>query len=63
MSGIAGMVSTASPDRELVRRMCDLIVHRGPDGQGFHFDPHAALGHEPAGLARLPAAVVRDDPC
>ncbi|WP_240943300.1 asparagine synthase (glutamine-hydrolyzing), partial [Planosporangium thailandense] len=24
--------------------MCDTIVHRGPDGSGFHDDPHASLG-------------------
>ncbi|MEV4181791.1 asparagine synthase (glutamine-hydrolyzing) [Streptosporangium canum] len=44
MCGIAGMASTLSPDPRLVRRMCDVIVHRGPDGDGFHSDEHAALG-------------------
>ncbi|MGP3965778.1 asparagine synthase (glutamine-hydrolyzing) [Nonomuraea sp. 3N208] len=44
MCGIAGMVSTCQPDPDLVRRMCEEIVHRGPDGTGFHFDEHAALG-------------------
>ncbi|SNS20565.1 asparagine synthase (glutamine-hydrolysing) [Streptosporangium subroseum] len=44
MCGIAGMASTSRPDPELVRRMCDMIVHRGPDGDGFHGDEHAALG-------------------
>ncbi|WP_327588941.1 asparagine synthase (glutamine-hydrolyzing) [Nonomuraea sp. NBC_00507] len=44
MCGIAGMVSTSRPDSDLVRRMCEMIVHRGPDGAGFHFDEHAALG-------------------
>ncbi|WP_248963952.1 asparagine synthase (glutamine-hydrolyzing) [Sphaerisporangium perillae] len=24
--------------------MCEVILHRGPDGDGFHFDEHAALG-------------------
>jgi asparagine synthase (glutamine-hydrolysing) len=38
------MASTSFPDPELVRRMCDVIVHRGPDGAGFHSDEHAALG-------------------
>ncbi|HEV7898101.1 MAG TPA: asparagine synthase (glutamine-hydrolyzing) [Planosporangium sp.] len=44
MCGIAGMVSTGAVDPALVRRMCDTIVHRGPDGAGFHDDPHASLG-------------------
>ncbi|MFG1686371.1 asparagine synthase (glutamine-hydrolyzing) [Nonomuraea sp. NPDC049269] len=44
MCGIAGIVSTSRPDPALVRRMCDVIVHRGPDGDGFHSDEHAALG-------------------
>ncbi|MEU4834256.1 asparagine synthase (glutamine-hydrolyzing) [Streptosporangium sp. NPDC023615] len=44
MCGIAGVVSTSHPDPELVRRMCDVIAHRGPDGTGFHTDEHAALG-------------------
>ncbi|WP_433515873.1 asparagine synthase (glutamine-hydrolyzing) [Nonomuraea sp. CA-143628] len=44
MCGIAGIVSTTPPDPALVRRMCEVIVHRGPDGDGFHSDEHAALG-------------------
>ncbi|MFJ2029966.1 asparagine synthase (glutamine-hydrolyzing) [Streptosporangium sp. NPDC087985] len=44
MCGIAGMASTLAPDTNLVRRMCDVIAHRGPDGVGYHDDDHAALG-------------------
>ena len=44
MCGIAGIVSVNSPDAALVRRMCDALVHRGPDGSGFHCDERAALG-------------------
>ncbi len=44
MCGIAGIVSTSAPDASLVRRMCDVMVHRGPDGAGFHDDEHATLG-------------------
>jgi asparagine synthase (glutamine-hydrolysing) len=44
MCGIAGIVSTGSPDAGLVRQMCEVMVHRGPDGDGFHDDEHAALG-------------------
>jgi asparagine synthase (glutamine-hydrolysing) len=44
MCGIAGTVSSGAPDAGLVHRMCDALVHRGPDGAGFHSDDHAALG-------------------
>lgn len=45
MCGIAGFVDTITEDREdVVRAMADLIVHRGPDSDGFFVDEHAALG-------------------
>jgi asparagine synthase (glutamine-hydrolysing) len=44
MCGVAGIVSTGDVDGSLVRRMCDVIVHRGPDGEGFHDSTHASLG-------------------
>jgi asparagine synthase (glutamine-hydrolysing) len=42
--GIAGIAAAGRPDARLVRQMCDTLVHRGPDGSGFHDDDHAALG-------------------
>jgi asparagine synthase (glutamine-hydrolysing) len=45
MCGIAGIVSSSDrPDARLVRRMCDRMVHRGPDGSGFHENGQSALG-------------------
>ena len=44
MCGIAGIVSVGQPDAALVRRMCDVLAHRGPDGVGYHEGPHAVLG-------------------
>ena len=44
MCGIAGIVSADQPDAALVRRMCDVLAHRGPDGVGYHEGPHAVLG-------------------
>ncbi|MDP4510648.1 asparagine synthase (glutamine-hydrolyzing) [Nonomuraea turcica] len=44
MCGIAGMASMVHADLELVRRMCKVLVHRGPDDDGFYSDQHAALG-------------------
>ncbi|MFE0329232.1 asparagine synthase (glutamine-hydrolyzing) [Streptomyces sp. NPDC003753] len=44
MCGVAGMVSRTSPDPAAVKEMCDLLAHRGPDGEGFHTGDHVALG-------------------
>lgn len=48
MCGIAGIFHTeglkpVDPDR--VRRMCDAIAHRGPDGEGVWTAPGVGLGH------------------
>src|SRR5262245_42122738 len=49
MCGIAGYVDFAghAPEEAKLRlaRMTDAIAHRGPDGEGFYVDAHAALGH------------------
>jgi asparagine synthase (glutamine-hydrolysing) len=50
MCGIAGFVDrTPDAGREaanaaLVREMCDVIRHRGPDDEGSHVEPGVALG-------------------
>ncbi len=43
MCGIAGIAGRC--DGELVRRMADLLAHRGPDAEGFHLDAAVSLGH------------------
>lgn len=48
MCGIAGIVHTEGPkpvDPDRVRRMCDAIAHRGPDGEGVWTAPGIGLGH------------------
>lgn len=48
MCGISGwfdMMGKRLPDRVLTKAMNDAIAHRGPDGEGFHFEPGLALGH------------------
>ena len=48
MCGIAGMLTTTpgeAPDGDAVRRMCDAMVHRGPDDHGFLRSGPCALGH------------------
>jgi asparagine synthase (glutamine-hydrolysing) len=47
MCGIAGIVSTepsARQDVETIRLMCNAIVHRGPDDEGFYARECAGLG-------------------
>ena len=47
MCGIAGYVTTqpAAPPDSVLERMTGVLTHRGPDGFGYHRDPHAQLGH------------------
>ena len=46
MCGIAGFITDgAPPDRSVLKRMCDQIAHRGPDGFGTYFNGPVALGH------------------
>ena len=45
MCGIAGLATTGSvPERVRVERMCDVIRHRGPDGDGILVAPGVGLG-------------------
>ncbi|MDH4196648.1 MAG: asparagine synthase (glutamine-hydrolyzing) [Candidatus Aminicenantes bacterium] len=47
MCGICGVYNaTGLGDKDWagVRRMCEFLVHRGPDGAGFHFGDRIALG-------------------
>jgi len=47
MCGLAGFLDTRygrKPDRELLVRMTDKLVHRGPDSAGYFVDHYAALG-------------------
>jgi asparagine synthase (glutamine-hydrolysing) len=47
MCGIAGYLNYEGdlPDVSQLKRMCDKLIHRGPDGYGFYQDQFAALGH------------------
>ena len=46
MCGIAGIVSLDKRpvDPNDLQRMCDAIVHRGPDDEGYYFAPGVGLG-------------------
>ena len=48
MCGIAGIFHCSTPkpvDAARVTRMCDALVHRGPDGSGIWTAPGVGLGH------------------
>ncbi|MFC1884848.1 asparagine synthetase B family protein, partial [Thermodesulfobacteriota bacterium] len=48
MCGIAGILAqmhNGPAEDEAVRRMCDLMIHRGPDDSGLLVDGPMALGH------------------
>ncbi len=47
MCGICGIVDFAGippTATSLVQQMCDKLIHRGPDEDGFYHDSHSALG-------------------
>ena len=48
MCGIAGIFHLSTPkpvDPARLERMCDAMVHRGPDGYGVWTAPGVGLGH------------------
>ena len=47
MCGISGIVNKnfLAVNHEMIKGINDLAVHRGPDGEGFFFGEHFALGH------------------
>lgn len=59
MCGIAGSLRLdggESADRELVRAMCGVLAHRGPDAEGFHADGPLVLGHRRLSILDLSEA-------
>lgn len=48
MCGICGKFNVASGDPvppELIKRMADVLRHRGPDGEGYYVHKNIGLGH------------------
>lgn len=59
MCGIAGILHFdlgARADEALLRRMTDLVAHRGPDDAGLHVAGPVALGHRRLSIIDLSAA-------
>ena len=45
ITGFAQRKQDAEEARRIVKKMADLIVYRGPDGEGYYVDDQVALGH------------------
>ncbi len=45
MCGIVGFVNKEEKKEEIIKKMADRIIHRGPDGEGYYVDDDIALGH------------------
>lgn len=58
MCGIVGILNhDGTPvGRNELRRMTDAIAHRGPDGEGWHFDGGLGLGHRRLAIIDVSAA-------
>ncbi len=44
MCGFVGFVDKAKNKKKIVKDMADIIVHRGPDSDGYYVDDNCALG-------------------
>ncbi len=45
MCGIAGIIGKDCREKDkIIEKMADLLIHRGPDDEGFYCDNDVALG-------------------
>lgn len=44
IAGVAALTNSQPPSQDQIRRMCDSIVHRGPDDEGIDVRDNIALG-------------------
>ena len=58
MCGIAGIfhLNGAPAAPAVLRKMADVLAHRGPDGEGFYVDGMVGLGHRRLAIIDLSAA-------
>ena len=45
MCGICGFTGATETDAPTLKAMCDIMAHRGPDGEGQYLADGVALGH------------------
>ena len=53
MCGICGFTGATEADLPTLKAMCDVMAHRGPDGEGQYLDDGIALGHRRLSLIDL----------
>ncbi|MDD7369728.1 MAG: asparagine synthase (glutamine-hydrolyzing) [Berryella intestinalis] len=53
MCGICGFTGATEQDGAILASMCDIMEHRGPDGEGRYLDDGIALGHRRLSLIDL----------
>lgn len=53
MCGICGFTGANKTDAPVLKAMCDIMAHRGPDGEGQYLDDGIALGHRRLSLIDL----------
>lgn len=53
MCGICGFTGATEADASILKAMCDVMAHRGPDGEGQYIDDGVALGHRRLSLIDL----------
>lgn len=53
MCGICGFTEASDADLPILQAMCDVMAHRGPDGEGCYLDTGIALGHRRLSLIDL----------
>ena len=58
MCGIAGIINLngVPVSKDLVKKMTDSIVHRGPDGEGQYIQENIGLGHRRLSIIDLSEA-------
>lgn len=53
MCGICGFTGATNSDAPILKSMCDIMAHRGPDGEGQYIADGIALGHRRLSLIDL----------
>ena len=53
MCGICGFTGATEADLPILKAMCDVMAHRGPDGEGQYLADGVALGHRRLSLIDL----------